>query len=287
MNAKSVRFGIFSFLLVLMLMPLGHTLMILTEELWPAHKFMNATIIGIIGVFFMAIGIRNNTKKTMATLFGLLAGVLVWTGWVEFSFVWVAEKLSVPPLMEDGEVATKPEYLVMVSSVGLLLCMILLYLFTKTNCQFFNWFQRVFEITKHIKPQSTGSKPTAVITFIETIMLLWFFYIVLLLVYDNDIAGDKHPLTYLVAFGSLFWSIYLFLNLIRIQKFDYAIRYAIPTVIIFWNFIEVMGRWNLFKEIWVHPFEHGLEVGIIFLLLILFIGIYIREHYILHRKQLE
>ena len=222
----------------------------------------------------------------MATILGLLSGVLVWTGWVEFSFVWVAEKHGVQPLMENGEVATKAEYLVMVSSIGLLGCMILVFLFTETRCQFFNWFQRVFEIKKHIKPQSNGRKPIAVITFIETIMVLWFFYLVLLLVYDKDIAGDRHPLTYIVAFGSLFWSIYLFLNLIRIQVFDYAIRYAIPTVIIFWNFIEVMGRWNLFKEIWVHPFEHALEVSLIFSLLVLFIGIYVREHYFSGRKQL-
>ena len=116
------------------------------------------------------------------------------------------------------------------------------------------------------------------ITFIETIVILWTFYIVLLLVYDKQIAGDRHPLTYFVAFGSLFWSAYLSLKLIKIQKFDYAIRYAIPTVIIFWNFIEVIGRWDLFKEIWVHPFEHWIENSIILALLVGFIIYYIIEN---------
>jgi hypothetical protein len=32
-----------------------------------------------------------------------------------------------------------------------------------------------------------------------------------------------------------------------------AIRYAIPTVIIFWNTVEILGRWNFFEEIWVQP----------------------------------
>ena len=37
----------------------------------------------------------------------------------------------------------------------------------------------------------------------------------------------------------------------RIKAFDHALRYAIPTVIIFWNFVDVAGRWNLFAEVWV------------------------------------
>jgi hypothetical protein len=53
----------------------------------------------------------------------------------------------------------------------------------------------------------------------------------------------------------------------------------VPTVIIFWNFIEVIGRWNLFKEIWVHPFEHWLENSIILLMLVLFSAYYFIENY--------
>ena len=84
-------------------------------------------------------------------------------------------------------------------------------------------------------------------------------------------------MTYFVAFGSLSWSLYLALKLIKIQKFDYAIRYAIPTVIIFWNVVEILGRWNLFKEIWVHPIEHWIEIVIITLLFLAFIAYYIYE----------
>jgi hypothetical protein len=125
----------------------------------------------------------------------------------------------------------------------------------------------------------------ALITFIELVMIVWTFYIVLLLVYDKDIAGDRHPLTYLVAFGSLFWSVYLFVQLIKIQKLDYAIRYAIPTVVIFWNFVEVLGRWDMFKEIWVHPKEHWLEVGLITASLVLFVVLYVRESLLTGRQK--
>ena len=109
-------------------------------------------------------------------------------------------------------------------------------------------------------------------TAIELIMILWTFYIILLIVYYSSIFGDKHPVTYIIAFGSLLWSAYLFMKLLRIKKLGFAIRYAIPTVIIFWNFVEILGRWNLYKEIWVHPLQYWFEmllVTIIFIALVI------------------
>jgi hypothetical protein len=283
---KSFKKGIFSFLIVLMFMPIGHALMVLNENLFETQKFIGAFVIGVIGLISLVIGVVKNHNQAASTIYGLLAGVLVWTGWVEFSFVWMAEKLDVAPLIENGEVTTKPEYLVMLSSLGLLLTILVFFICRQTNCQFFNVFQRILGLRKHLKQDVQPTKTFAVLTFIETIMMLWTFYIVLLLVYDKDLAGDKHPATYIVAFGSLFWSIYLVVNLIKIQKFDYAIRYAVPTVIIFWNFIEVTGRWNLFKEIWIHPFEHWLENLIILTLLLSFITYYIIETYFYNSKKL-
>jgi len=263
MSFANIKTGLFSFFIVLLLMPIGHALMVLTEEIFGKNTLWAAFLIGLIGVVLAFIGIAKEDNQKAATLLGLMAGILVWTGWVEFSFVWIAHKLDVAPLIEHGEVATKPEYLVMLSSLGLLMTILMFFASSKTRCQFFIWLQKVFGIhisTKALEPQS---KLVAVTTFIETTMLLWTFYIVLLLVYDDQIAGEDHPLTYLVAFGSLAWSVYLFLRLLRIQKLDYAIRYAVPTVIIFWNFVEVMGRWDLLDEIWVKPIEHALEVSII------------------------
>jgi hypothetical protein len=166
-----------------------------------------------------------------------------------------------------------------------LLTLLLFFVFSKTHCQFFNWFQRILGMKEHFRTTGSSNKMVVLVTFIETIMILWTFYLVLLLVYDQDIAGDKHPATFIVAFGSLFWSIYLFLNLIKISKFDYAIRYAVPTVIIFWNFVEIIGRWNLFKEIWLHPSEHWLENCIILLLLLGFTTYYLIETYQWRTKQ--
>ena len=267
MNKNSLRNGILSFLLVLLLMPIGHAIMILNEHFLGDYKYHGAVIMGFLGVAMLIWGLKKNSNPTLATLLGFLGGILVWTGWIEFSFMWIAEKNNVAHLIVDGEIATKREYLVMLSSLGLLCTIVLFYFFSRSNCTFFIWFQKVLGLKQDINLQTGYKKPYSVVVFSETIMILWFFYLVLLVVYDEQIAGERHFFTYLVAWGSLFWSIFLISRLLKIKSFDYAIRYAVPTVIIFWNFVEVMGRWNLLHEIWVEPLEYWIEVGLFFLAL--------------------
>lgn len=266
---KSAKTGILAFIIVLLLIPIGHALMVLTELLFHGSKFIAAGGLGFLGVGLLIAGIRSNHKPILATMLGFIGGIFVWTGWVEFSFVWIAEKLKVQPLIIDNEVATRPEYLVMMSSLGLLASMSLFFLFTNTRCLMFRWIQTRFKFRKFVVGKM--QKPLSIISFSETIMIIWVFYVLLLLVYDESLAGSNHPATYIVAFGSLFWSIYLSTKLFRIQKFDFAVRYAIPTVIIFWNFVEVMGRWNLLKEIWIDPFGHWLENSLILILFVVLI----------------
>lgn len=199
---------------------------------------------------------------------GLFGGLFIWTGWIEFAYVYYAHRFEVAPLIENGEVVTKPEYLIMPSSVGFWVVMLLFYLFsTKSGCRFFNWLQEKLKIRKATKLQPLTHN-FAITTFVELMAVLWTFYLVLLFVYDPRFFGDRHPVTYIVAFGSLLWSGYLFINLLRIKSLGYAMRYAIPTVIIFWNFVEILGRWNLFKEIWIEPGKYTKEIVVIFLIFV-------------------
>jgi hypothetical protein len=273
------RAGLLAFVICLLLMPVGHALMVLNEHVVHGGKFVGAVVLGLMGMGLLIQGAAGRSKAAVATLLGLLGGILVWTGWVEFSFVWIAEKLSVPPQMEKGEVVTKPEYLVMLSSLGLLGSIMLMLVLGPTRCQFFAWFQRRLGMRQVLKQATAhaSARPIAVTAFMETVVIIWTFYIVLLLAYDPDIAGDRHPVTYFIAFGSLAWSAFLFAKLMRIKVFDHAIRYAIPTVIILWNFVEIAGRWNLFKEIWVHPVDHWLENTVILGILALAVLLYVLD----------
>lgn len=270
---NSAKIGILSFLFVLFVIPLGHALMVLAENVFPEYKMLSAGILGFMGIIMLIQGMKSGIRPIAATIWGFMGGIFTWTGWVEFSFVWIAEKLNVAPLMENGEVSTKPEYLVMMSSLGLLGVMLFYGLLSKSNCLFYRWFQKIFRIKKFIS--GSYKKPLALTTFFETIMIVWSFYVLLLLVYDEEIAGTYHPATYIVGFGSLLWSLFLIRNLLSIQVPDLAVRYAIPTVVIFWNFIEVMGRWNFFTEIWIDPFGHALEnlaILVIFILFLIFMN---------------
>ena len=256
--------GILAFLIVLFIMPLGHAVMILTQViLGETYQYVGAVLLGLLGFGALLASLKKKSETTR-TFLGLFAGICLWTGFVEFSFVFYASHLGIPPVIENGEIVTKPEYLLIPSSVGILLS-IMFYFFLngQTRCGFFLWFRRLFRMNIPFTP-NTQTKNYAIITAVETIFVLWAFYIVMMIAYDERIFGDRHWFTYVVFAGSLVWSIYLILRLIRYVKMGAAIRYAIPTVIIFWNCVELLGRWNFYREFWIEPTKYTLEVGIIF-----------------------
>ncbi len=260
--------GIIAFLIVLFTMPLGHAAMILMEKGF-GHEYIYqaAIILGFVGFLLVVWGVIIN-KETSSTFLGLFGGLFIWTGWIEFAFVYYANRFGVEPLMVNGEIVTKPEYLIMPSSVGFWAVLMMYYFFSsKTGCEFFNWFQRKLKINNSIS-HTPKSKNYTMSTVMELVILLWTFYLVLLFAYDDDFFGDQSPVTYAIAFGSLFWSGYLFIKLLKITKIGYAIRYSIPTVIIFWNFVEILGRWDMFKEIWVEPGKYSMEMTTILLVFV-------------------
>ena len=274
MKIKKPLIGILAFLIVLFTMPLGHAAMILMEKgFGQEYIYQAAILIGFFGLVLLVWGVIS-ANENKGTFLGLFGGLFIWTGWIEFAYVYYANRYGIEPLMANGEIVTKPEYLILPSSVGFwAILMIYYFMGSKSGCHFFNWFQKKLNLSKTVdfKP---AKRNAAMTTLMELIALLWTFYLVLLFVYDDNFLGDRHPVTYIIAYGSLFWSMYLFTRLIKINKMAYAVRYAIPTVIIFWNFVEILGRWDVFKEIWVEPQEYWLEMlitAIVFVALLLII----------------
>lgn len=252
--------GILAFLSVLFMMPIGHMIMVLIEIIFGHHdQYIAAAILGLFGATLLLWGARSENEN-VATWLGFFAGILIWTGWVEFSFVYFANHLNIPPLMENNEIATKPEYLLMPSSMGLFFATIIFFFFNKgTRCNFFRWFHKSFKMDVG-NPVYTKNRPIATITAMETIFITWFFYMVLLVVYDEGLLGKSPVATYTIFFVSLVWSLYLILRLIKFKKMAPAVRYAIPTVIIFWNVVEILGRWNMLNEIWSQPEKFAFEM---------------------------
>ncbi|MCB2108900.1 MAG: hypothetical protein KDE14_14420 [Rhodobacteraceae bacterium] len=265
--ARPPFIGLLAFVIVFVVQALGHTVMIVMEDVWPGPDFVyySAFGMGVVGAVLLFIGMRSK-NEVAATWLGFWAGTFLWTGWVEFSFVWNAHYLAVPDLMDmtdPTKIATKSEYLVMMSSIGVMGATLMYFLFNKeTKCNFFLWFQRNLGLRTG-KPNPAHERNFAAITALETIYVVWFFYLVLLFMYDENILGERHPVTYGIFFINVIWSVYLFQRLMRFWKVTTAIRYGIPTAIICWNTVEIAGRWHLFTEFWEHPADFGLEMTLI------------------------
>ena len=200
--------GLLAFIVVFVVQALGHTVMIMMEDIWPGagYVYESALAMGVVGGLLLWWGMRHK-NEVAATWYGFWAGTFLWTGWVEFSFVWSAQVLGVPDLMDPlvpGAIATKGEYLVMMSSVGVLGATLVYFLFNKeTKCNFFIWFQRNLGM-KTGKPNTAHERSFAGITALETIYVIWFFYLVLLFLYDDSFFGDRHPVTYAAFFLNTF-----------------------------------------------------------------------------------
>ena len=98
--------GIGAFIVVLLTIPIGHAMMVLLEIIFgEEHQFLAAFVLGLLGIVLLILGVRNK-NETKATIYGLFASLFVWTGWIEFSFVYIAQSFKVDPLLENGEIVT-------------------------------------------------------------------------------------------------------------------------------------------------------------------------------------
>lgn len=267
--------AIASFLLVLFTMPLGHAIMILME------KFMDPTAVhyagftmGFVGLIMVIIGVfvKGDTRQT---LWGLIGGLLFWTGWVEFLFLYYARRYGVPPEIENGQVVTKPEYLIMPASFGMWMMVMTMYIFsTKNGCDFITWIQKkCFGKRKQQIVFQPMTRHTSIVTFMELNMMLWALYLLLMFCYDKNFLGDHHPVTYLVGVSCLVGSLFMFKRQLFLASWGANIRMAIATVIIFWTPVEILGRINFFHEFWVEP-EKYMFLMVCILLAFIFLLLY-------------
>ena len=256
---------IISFLVVLFAMPLGHALMILMEHfLEPSVMHSAAFAMGAVGLAIAITGVfvKGDTRQT---LLGLAGGLLFWTGWVEFLLKYYADRYGVMPEIVGGEIVTQPEYLIMPATFGFWMMIMIVYIFcAKTGCLFITWIQkRIFGKKKDTIVTRPLTRHTSITTFMELNMMMWACYLLLMFCYDPEFIGDHSPVTLAIGAGCLIGLFFMFAKELKIASWGANIRMAIATVIVFWTPVEIMGRINLFNEIWVAPMEHITEMSII------------------------
>lgn len=297
-----------SFLLVLFTMPLGHALMITMEHLLsPTALHYSAFGMGAVGLAMVIYGVFA-TGDTRQTLWGFFGGLLFWTGWVEFVFMYYAQRFGVHPELTNGivtttteyingiasqpqmfingelitnihdaeAVSTRPEYLMLSASFGFWMMFMLIYLFSiRSGCDFFNWCQRkLFRSKRNIIVARPMTRHTSIVTFMELNMILWTSYLLLMFCYDDNFLGETHIITPMIGAGCLAGSVYMFIKQLRLSSWGANIRMSIATVIVFWTPIEILGRLDFFSEIWVAPFQHKTEM-ICLLIAFLLLAVYL------------
>ena len=307
------RQSLLSFLLVLCLMPLGHAFMILMELLIaPAALPYSAFGLGLLGLVIAVCGVFAK-RDTPQTIYGLIGGLFLWTGWVEFLFMYYAQRFGAHPEIVNGVVTTtttyvqglaanpvlsidgvpvqhmhdikdivvtRPEYLLMPATFGFWVSIMLLYIFNvRTGCNFMLWCQRVLLGKKRdLVVRSGMTRHPAMVTFMETMMLLWTCYLLLMFCYDPRFLGQSHPVTIAVGVGCFIGFFFIFRKQLARKQWGANIRMAIPGVIVLWTPVEILGRNNLFNEIWIAPLEHISEMIAILVTFIL-IGGYLAWHH--------
>lgn len=288
-----------SFLIVLLLMPLGHALMIAMEHLLsPTALHYSSFSMGFMGLVITIIGALQK-GDTRQTCFGLTGAIFFWTGWVEFLLMYYAQRYGVHcDLTDSGIVQTtteyvngigihhdylingrplesfthaelkairgsRPEYLIMPATFGMWMMFMVLYLFcSRTGCNFLLWIQRHLGIEGNfdLRPMAHHS---SIVVFMEWNIMMWGLYLLLMFCYDPIFLGESHPITYAVAALSLIASILMLKKQLHISSWGRNIRFALATVIVFWTFVEVIARNGFFTEVWVDPFNHVMEMTVI------------------------
>ena len=256
-----------SFLMVLFTMPIGHALMILMEHFMDETTLhYSAFAMGLAGMLMVIRGVFAKGDNHQ-TLWGLFGGLLFWTGWVEFLFMYYANRFGTDPQLDPvtGEIITRPEYLILPASFGFWMMIMIMYLFsTKNGCNFINWWQRLlFRDRKEEIAARPMTRHASIITFMQLIMMMWGCYLALMFCYDEEFLGVNHPATLIFGLSCLIGSLFIFEKQTRIAAWGSNIRMAIATVIVLWTPVEILGRMDLLDEIWVAPLEHKTEMIII------------------------
>ncbi len=251
--------GMLSFIFILLIMPIGHAFMILTEKYASGYLVQAAVLLTLIGVV-MVVATRWIASEAGQTFWGILGGTLIWTGGVEYGLLFAAQRFHVAAVGK-----TKGEYMLLEYTAGLLLGTVLYLLYQESvRCTLALWLRRKLHLMRG--PVAAGPVhnygPRAAF---EAFSVLWFFYVVMLIAYD---LGDRSWATYLLFVTSIGGGIYMLYRLYHQRGWGMALRYAFPTVNVVWMGVEILGRWHVFTEPWIVlnvPFMVSVVLAFLFL----------------------
>ncbi len=221
----------------------------------PVSPFLVQVVFGlvILGLLLLAASrwIDNNGLQSVV---GVFAGLLIWTGAVEYGLLIAGRLLGIAKSVElHGQhvVGAGGEYVLLKHTWGLLILVSSYLLFLESNrCRLFMWFRKQLPLMRG--PLVIGRIDNfAPRTSFQYVTIMWAFYVLLLWAYDESVFGVHGLLTHALFFGSFATGGYLLLRLYRQATVGAAIRYAIPAAMLCWVPIEIAAKWGIFTEPWL------------------------------------
>ncbi len=245
-SIKSIFYTAVSLVWIFGLSAIGHIVMVLIEKYNPAIKWDFAWTCMIIG--FLAIySTRFMKQDGWQSFVGCLGGLGMWFAW-EYSLMYAGHRMGVTYTWNGSY----PEYRIM-KWTFVMLFMVFTYLMYQESvrCNFIFFLRRKLKLMRGAtatgKVSNYGPR-----TAFEYIMVTWTFYVLLMIAYDEQLFGPQSWFTYLIFFASFSVFFYLCYKLLGYDRFGANLRYAIPTVTILWNDVEILAKWGMLKEPWVH-----------------------------------
>jgi len=230
--------GLKAFLVVLLVMPLGHACTVIALRLPPQGQIAVTIICVMLAAVVMYIS-RFIKSSAWDTFCGLIAGTLLWAGLVE---IWV--KLGAQAIGAE-------EQKVMELTLAIIIPLILYFLFNEnTRCNLFISLRKVLHTQKgavrEIPIETWGPR-----TAFKMFTLIWMGHVALFFAYDPDFFGTQSLFCKIFFISCLIGGTYLFYRLTKAEEMGFAYRYAIPTVVVIWSCIETLAKWKILSEPWI------------------------------------
>ena len=280
--ARPPLLGLLAWTTVLLWTPLAHTLMVLQYgQLADGPAYLSSFLIGLAGWVMVWKGFKADDLP--ATVLGFMGGSLIWLGWMEGSFEFMGHWLNPPKLMYSymgTEVELFTANLLLLQATGVVLVALLIWLGSNkdTHCRMFMWFHRNFRLTPARRTPGYKRQFSRIVA-LEVVMINWFFYVLILWLFDPRVLGPDHPASIAVVIAVLLWGLWLlFFRMLPFRRPAAALRYAVPCANILWFCVEAASAWQLISEPWIYPLRFPVTNAMILLAFAGGLTWFIRRH---------
>lgn len=245
-NPRGLFYTALSLVWIFGTVAISHMVMVIINNDHPHLMWSFGKVCCVLG-FLVIAATRVFKNDGWQSFFGVLGGNAMWIAF-EYGLIYGAERMGISYACNGSY----PEYRMMEWTIGLLAIVCVYLLFQESvRCNFFVYLRKKLHLVRGAvatgKIDNYGPR-----TAFEFVMITWFFYLVLIVGYDEAIFGVHGKFIYAVFVCSFAVSFYLAYKLLQYDKFGPNLRYAIPVVLIFWNDVEILAKWGMLEEPWVH-----------------------------------